>query len=126
MRYNSTNKTVEYNNGGTSANWTALATQTYAVPQGAIIMWSGSFASIPSGWALCNGANGTPNLTNQFILGATVTSDVGVTGGSNTHTLSVSELPSHTHTGSTDAAAPALTFTGTGATISHTATFTGE
>src|ERR1700744_3877970 len=46
IRYNRTTKTVEYNSGGTSANWTALATQASAVPQGAIIMWSGSFANI--------------------------------------------------------------------------------
>lgn len=38
------------------------------VPQGGIIMWSGTIASIPAGWALCNGANGTPDLTDKFVL----------------------------------------------------------
>jgi hypothetical protein len=40
------------------------------VPAGGIIMWSGSVASIPAGWALCNGANGTPDLRERFIVGA--------------------------------------------------------
>ena len=37
---------------------------------GMIMMWSGSIASIPSGWRLCNGNNGTPDLRNKFIIGA--------------------------------------------------------
>lgn len=41
-----------------------------SIPVGGIIMWSGSIASIPSGWALCNGSNSTPNLTDKFIIGA--------------------------------------------------------
>tara|TARA_B100001175_G_C19424740_1_gene597996 strand:+ start:35 stop:526 length:492 start_codon:yes stop_codon:yes gene_type:complete len=43
---------------------------TGTVPIGGIIIWSGSVASIPDGYALCNGSNGTPNLRNKFILGA--------------------------------------------------------
>lgn len=129
IRYNSTGKTLEVNNGGTSANWVPLLTSSSAVPSGVIVMWSGSYASIPSGWALCDGTNGTPNLLDKFILGVSGTnytaSQINVTGGNNSHTLSVSELPSHNHTGTTDAASPVLTFTGTAATISHTAGFTG-
>ena len=37
-------------------------------PQGGIIMWSGTIASIPAGWVLCDGANGTPDLTDKFIV----------------------------------------------------------
>jgi len=37
---------------------------------GMIMLWSGTISSIPSGWALCNGSNGTPDLTNKFIIGA--------------------------------------------------------
>ena len=33
-------------------------------------MWSGTIAAIPSGWALCNGSNGTPDLRNTFVIGA--------------------------------------------------------
>ena len=85
------------------------------VPSGAIIMWSGSIASIPSGWALCNGANGTPDLRNRFVIGSSsdvsgvsntsVTGANTKTGGSkdaivvkHTHTASVSSDGAHTHT----------------------------
>lgn len=44
------------------------------IPIGGIIMWSGTIANIPSGWALCNGSNGTPDLTNRFVIGAGVDS----------------------------------------------------
>ncbi|TGE36896.1 hypothetical protein E4K67_17510 [Desulfosporosinus fructosivorans] len=64
------------------------------IPSGAIVMWSGSIASIPSGWAICNGANGTPNLVNRFIVGAGSTYNMGSTGGTSTNDIS------HTHTAS--------------------------
>jgi hypothetical protein len=62
------------------------------VPSGLIAIWSGSTGSIPSGWLLCNGANGTPDLRNSFVLGAGNTYAVGATGGS-TDAIVVS----HTH-----------------------------
>lgn len=68
------------------------------IPTGGIIMWSGSIASIPSGWALCNGQNGTPNLMDRFIVGAGSSYGVGATGGEAQHTLTVNEMPSHNHT----------------------------
>ena len=52
-----------------------------AVPSGGIIMWSGSIASIPSGYYLCDGSNGTPNLKDSFVVGAGNTYSVGNTGG---------------------------------------------
>lgn len=74
------------------------------VPSGGIIMWSGSVASIPAGWFLCNGSNGTPDLRSRFIVGAGSTYAVGATGGSadaivvsHTHTATVTD-PGHTHT----------------------------
>lgn len=66
---------------------------------GMIIMWSGSQASIPSGWLLCNGLNGTPNLIDRFIIGAGNNYAVGATGGSKDATL-----VSHTHTATSTAA----------------------
>jgi hypothetical protein len=52
--------------------WYSLTTTTQApnsgTPTGGIIMWSGTIASIPVGWSLCNGANGTPDLTDKFIV----------------------------------------------------------
>ena len=63
------------------------------VPIGGIIMWSGSVATIPSSWALCNGTNGTPNLQDRFLVGAGSGYAVGATGGSANATL-----VSHSHT----------------------------
>ena len=60
---------------------------------GMIMLWSGSSATIPSGWLLCDGSNSTPDLRNRFVVGATSTYAVGATGGSANSTL-----VSHTHT----------------------------
>jgi len=54
--------------------WVQLQTQqptSNAMPQGGIIMWSGTNASIPAGWNLCDGSNGTPDLTDKFIVSVT-------------------------------------------------------
>lgn len=64
------------------------------VPSGGIIMWSGT--DIPSGWLLCDGTEGTPDLRNRFVLGWGP-HVIGETGGEETHALNVSELPSHSH-----------------------------
>ena len=40
-------------------------------PLGGIIMWSGAISAIPTGWSLCDGSNGTPDLRNRFVMGAT-------------------------------------------------------
>ncbi len=56
------------------------------VPRGVIVMWSGQLRDIPSGWALCDGRGGTPNLTAKFVRGvSTATTNPGTTGGSDTH-----------------------------------------
>jgi hypothetical protein len=65
-------------------------------PSGLIAMWSGSIATIPAGWYLCNGANGTPDLRNRFIVGAGSTYAVAATGGS-----ADAIVVSHTHTATT-------------------------
>jgi microcystin-dependent protein len=39
------------------------------IPAGGVIMWSGSVGDIPNGWALCDGANSTPDLRGRFIVG---------------------------------------------------------
>lgn len=75
---------------------------------GVIAMWSGSVASIPDGWELCDGSTysksdgsgniTSPNLSGKFILGYDGTTyNIGGTGGSFTRTLTTSNLPSHTH-----------------------------
>lgn len=91
---------------GSFTNLTVSGTVTGfgTVPSGGIIMWSGSIASIPSGWYLCNGSNGTPDLRDRFVVGAGNSYAVAATGGSkdatlvsHTHTATVTD-PGHTHT----------------------------
>ena len=66
-------------------------------------MWYGSTASVPTGWALCNGGNGTPNLVGRFIVAAGFGGTAGIgynpgdQAGQNTTYLSVGQLPSHSH-----------------------------
>ena len=71
------------------------------VPTGGIIMWSGAVSAIPTGWALCDGTNSTPNLVDRFIVGSKTdsggTHDIGDTGGANSLTLTEAQLPAHTH-----------------------------
>ena len=68
------------------------------VPFGAILMWSGATNDIPDGWSLCNGQNGTPDLRDQFIVGAGNHYAVSATGGVANVTLTTNELPAHGHT----------------------------
>lgn len=88
------------------------------LPRGIITMWSGATNAVPSGWALCDGKNGTPNLKDRFIVGAGQSYAVGNVGGSITRTPSVwtnaagtginvagtaitkDQMPWHTHSGS--------------------------
>ena len=91
-----------------------LLNPAISIPSGVITMWSGTIATIPSGWYLCNGSNSTPDLRNKFIIGAysdtagvaytTITGANTQTGGtkdaivvSHTHTATVTD-PGHTHT----------------------------
>jgi len=74
------------------------ATSGATIPAGLISMWSGSIGSIPSGWYLCDGSNGTPNLTDRFIIGAGSSYAVNGTGGVASVTLTTSNMPAHTHT----------------------------
>lgn len=71
--------------------------QTSALPVGCIALWQGTIASIPTGWQLCDGTNGTPDLRDRFIVGAGSTYAVGAVGGESTVTLSSPQLPEHTH-----------------------------
>jgi len=68
------------------------------VPSGAIIAFHG--AQIPAGWAVCDGTNGTPDLRDRFIVGASTTKAAGSSGGQESVTLTAAQsgVPAHTHT----------------------------
>ena len=98
--------------------WKAPAAAS--LPAGLIVMWSGTLANIPSGWNLCDGTLGTPDLRDRFIKGPAAAEEPGATGGASTHThaghanhvvtqpsahaalvhsgTAVADHPSHTHT----------------------------
>jgi hypothetical protein len=90
-----------------ATNTTQIATTAFvlanSIPSGLISMWSGTIATIPTGWVLCNGSNGTPDLRNKFVIGAH-TDSAGVAystvTGSNTQTGGTKDaiVVSHTHT----------------------------
>lgn len=71
-----------------------LVTKEQAFLSGMIIMYNGTASSIPDGWAICDGTNGTPDLTDKFIKAG---STVGNTGGASTIKLTTKQLPSHYH-----------------------------
>jgi hypothetical protein len=68
------------------------------VPEGGIIMWSGAINDIPHNWALCDGTNGTPDLTSRFIRSVPNSStDPGSTGGSLTHSHAPGSYSASSH-----------------------------
>lgn len=93
--------------GNAAVNGTVTAAQFNGhgtIPVGGIIMWSGS--SVPAGWALCNGSQGTPDLRGRFVLGSGQAGGlsnrrIGDRGGTETETLTVSQIPAHSHGAST-------------------------
>lgn len=56
-----------------------------ALPTGVIVEWYGSIASIPAGFVLCDGTNGTPDLRDRFVVGAGSTYAVDAVGGAVNH-----------------------------------------
>jgi len=80
----------------------AVSGGSASIPSGVIVMWSGLLANIPPGWALCDGTMGTPDLRDKFIYGVSALEEPGATGGASTYSLTVAQLPAHTHTGTTN------------------------
>ena len=74
-------------------------------PINTIVIYEGVFSDIPSGWALCDGNNGTPDLSNKFIQGSSL-EEIGLIGGysdvliQHTHVCTIDENGLHTHIGS--------------------------
>lgn len=87
----------------TTVNLTTLINelQPKAVPVGAIMMWAGAIGDIPTGWKLCDGNNGTPDLRSKFIVGYNDSDSdynaIGKTGGTKTVTLTEGQMPKHSH-----------------------------
>lgn len=110
----------------------AIAASSAAAPLGIICLWLGSLASVPSGWALCDGSAGTPDLRSRFIRAAVAGGgDVGTVGGASTHSHSNGTTHSHDANGHTHAAtlnstgtssSPLSGSTTTAATPTHTHT----
>ena len=97
-------------------NSTTVATTEFVrkiLPRGIILMWSGSRTTVPAGWALCNGQNGTPDLRDRFVMSAgtiventtggansattTAGGDHNHTGTTGAHALTTDQIPSHSH-----------------------------
>jgi len=77
--------------------------------KGMIVMWHGLIADIPDGWVICDGTNGTPNLSNRFIFGTSLQGTINATGGDLTHSH---DFTSNTHQHTTAADFTAEGFTG--------------
>lgn len=73
----------------------------YGVPSGSIMAWHGDANSVPDGWAICDGTNGTPDLRGRFILGVSNDNSFsfGKIGGSHKYyrKLSYEQMPKHNH-----------------------------
>ncbi len=79
------------------------------VRTGMIVFWFGSLGSIPTGWHICDGTGGTPNLEDQFIVGGNGVLPTSGTYSANTavqfvtqpvvasHVLALTEIPAHAH-----------------------------
>lgn len=106
------------------------------IASGIIIWWWGAVDDIPSGWTLCNGSNGTPDLRGRFVVGAGNSYNPGTTGGSATftavgnitidaHVLTVDEMAPHRHPYSDRNGNHYNTTTSSGSAVAIRATGTG-
>lgn len=68
-----------------------------SLPINSVIMWVGTLDTIPPGWHLCDGTDGTFDLRGMFVLGAGGAYNLGDDGGSEEVTLTVEQMPAHTH-----------------------------
>jgi hypothetical protein len=95
--------TIHSTSGGYKFPDGSSQTTAAILPHGVIVMWSGTLATIPSGWALCDGTNSTPDLRDRFIFGWSEGVDPGAKGGSTSHDHTfdiphfLSGLPSAVH-----------------------------
>ncbi len=99
IKYNpSTNRLTAGSFAGDGSALTNLTVDGFV--SGMIILWSGAADAIPTGFVLCDGNNSTPNLSGRFVVGYDASNsdyDVDDTGGSESVTLTVNQIPAHTH-----------------------------
>ena len=97
IKYNpSTNRLTVGSYAGDGSALTGIE----AFVTGMIILWSGAADAVPTGFVLCDGNNNTPNLSGRFVVGYDASNsdyDVDDTGGAESVTLTLSQIPSHTH-----------------------------
>jgi len=83
------------------------------IPKGLIVEWYGNAAQVPTGWTLCDGTGGAPDLRDTTSYAAAIDADVGDTGGALSATtddpgdhnhgstggtaINVADMPAHTH-----------------------------
>ena len=136
--YHNDNKKLETTSSGVTVTGTLAATAVtgdgsaltgvVAIPSGGIILWSGAANAIPSGFVLCDGNNGTPNLSGRFVVGYSASDsdfDVGDTGGAKTDSISIS-VSGTTGTPSSTAKAQFTNNINLFGTSTHTHSFSGS
>lgn len=97
------NENMKITNCDITKNLTVSGSVNF-LPKGVIVAWNGSVA--PEGWAICDGTNGTPDLRGRFILSAgqgmgLTLRNINDNAGTETHTLTIAEMPTHAHPGAT-------------------------
>lgn len=91
---NNTNLSGDANIKG---NLTVAPTSSFnLLPRGIVVAWSHIPIAAPEGWAICDGTLGTPDLRDRFILGGG-SHLAFTTGGTETETLTIAQMPSHNH-----------------------------
>ncbi len=88
-----------------TSNLLGVVTSTIPIPGAATgfnfsnfgTIYYGSLANLPAPWQLCDGTNGTPDLQSRFAVGAGTTYNLNDIGGQTQVTLSIFNIPPHTH-----------------------------
>lgn len=86
-------KTLSLSGSIESADFTGFG----QVPAGTIVAYAGEPENLPDEWKICDGQNGTPNLTSRFLVGAGKSYASSMTGGADAVRITVSTMASHSH-----------------------------